>query len=104
MSFYNENMSDYEDYNDVFSSSDDEGDFCKFISHTCKDNVHFIMIDITCYEEKNSELCYHDVILHFINGDICQEHMNIHKLKKLFIDHDLINEITDNELFQHILA
>jgi hypothetical protein len=89
-------------------NSDSDDSYCdeifiKFESKTQKNNIEFIEIGSTCYEKtyNNINNCEHDILIHFLNGDIDESIMTSIELKKLIMDHCI--DIYNNDLFHHIL-
>ena len=84
-------------------STDDEEIFIKLLSSSKKDHIDYIMFGSTCYEI-NSNGCEHDIVIHFLNGDIDESIKNKKELKELFKQHGMQACVNDNhfEVIKHI--
>ena len=95
-------------------NSDDEEYFIRFESTTGYDNVDYVMIGSTCYEfadageqhERETECiseCQHDVLVNFINGYIDQSLMNKDEIQELCRQHGIGIDISNYDVFHHLL-
>ena len=100
MSFSDNNISDYENFSSSCSSDDD--DYITFYSKTKFQDIEYFEIDISCFETSETT-CKHYIMVHFTNGDTTHNQMNNTNLKKIFTEHGLLDEISNNEIFSHLL-
>ena len=100
MSFSSSNLSDYENLSSSCCSEED--DYITFYSKTKFQDIDYFNIDIICFETGETT-CQHYILVHFINGDTTHNRVNNTNLKKIFTDHGLLDEISDNELFSHLI-
>lgn len=100
MSFSDANISDYEN----LSSSCDSDDECylPFYSKNKKNNIDYFELDICCFETSDT-ICTHYIVIHYINGDTTNNRLDNLTIKKLLSEHDLLDEITNHEIFSHII-
>ena len=101
MSFSNSNLSDYENLSSSCCSDGDE--YITFYSKTKFQDIEYFEIDFACFETGETT-CQHYITFHFINGDTTHNRIDNTNLKKIFTNHGLLDEISDNELFSHLLS
>lgn len=103
MSFSDNNLSDYENFSSSCDSDSDDDDYITFYSKTKFQDIQYFQIDISCFETSETT-CKHYIIFHFANGDTTHNRLDNANLKKIFTDHGLLDEITNNELFSHLIS
>jgi hypothetical protein len=90
---------DTESDNGSSSEYDYEEVYVRFDSRTQIGDIDYIMLGSTCYQV--DEVCHHDVVIYFQNGEIQQCTKNKKQLQILMLEHKI--DVRSNGLFEHLL-
>lgn len=86
---------------DSGSECDYEEVFIRFDSMTKNGGIDYIMLGSTCYQV--DDMCFHEIVMHYLDGDITQATKNKKELLALFQENG-ISILEDDELFAHLLG
>ena len=93
-------MAEYNSSDECDSEYDYEEVFIRFDSKTKNGGIDYIMLGSTCYQV--DDMCYHEIVMHFLDGEIEQATKNKKELLVLFQENG-ISILEDDELFAHLI-